>query len=76
MGWILLWHFSEVIRNNFKTCVEVGIGYGFHAKEILENTLVDKLYLDPLCYYPYGFAKDVIKYSGFEKLVKNIKTFK
>ena len=38
--------FSQVIKdNNFKTCVEVSIGYGFHAKEILDNSNIDKLYL-------------------------------
>jgi len=76
-GWAGYYYgiFSQVIRdNNFKTCVEVGIGYGFHAKEILDNSLVEKLYLvDPMCYYPNdAFADDVLKYGGFEKLVKNI----
>ena len=76
-GWAGYYYgiFSQVIKNNnFKTCVEVGIGYGFHAKEILENTSVEKLYLvDPMCYYPNdAFADDVLKYGGFEKLVSNI----
>ena len=34
-GWAGYYYgiFSQVIKdNNFKTCVEVGIGYGFHAK--------------------------------------------
>jgi hypothetical protein len=78
-GWGGLYYgiFSKVItENNFKVCVEIGIGYGLHAKEILENTNVDKLYLvDPMCYYPNdGFVDDVIKFGGFEKLVTNIKT--
>jgi hypothetical protein len=77
-GWAQYYYgvFSDVIKqNNFKTCVEVGIGYGFHAKEILDNTSVEKLYLvDPMRYYPNdGFATDVLKYGGFEKLFKNIK---
>lgn len=77
-GWAAYYYgvFSKVIKdNNFKICVEVGIGYGFHAKEILDNTSVEKLYLvDPMCYYPNdAFADDVINYGGFEKLVKNIK---
>jgi len=77
-GWAGYYYgvFSNVIKeNNFKTCVEVGIGYGLHAKEILDNTNVEKLYLiDPMCYYPNdAFATDVINYGGFEKLVKNIK---
>ena len=76
-GWAQYYYgiFSKVIRdNNFKTCVEVGIGYGFHAKEILDNTSVDKLYLvDPMCYYPNdGFTAEVLHFGGFEKLVKNI----
>lgn len=77
-GWAQYYYgvFSSIIReNNFKTCVEVGIGYGFHATEILENTNVEKLYLvDPMQYYPNDlFAEDVIKYGGFDNLVKNIK---
>lgn len=78
-GWAHYYYgiFSNAIKqNNFKVCVEVGIGYGFHAREILDNTAVDKLYLiDPMKYYPNdAFATDVIKYGGFEKLVYNIKT--
>jgi hypothetical protein len=78
-GWAGYYYgiFSEVIKqNDFKVCVEVGIGYGFHAKEILDNTSVEKLYLvDPMCYYPNdGFVDDVYSYGGFEKLVANIKT--
>lgn len=77
-GWAGYYYgiFSEVIRENgFKRCAEVGIGYGFHAKEILDNTNVEKLYLiDPMKFYENdGFATDVISYGGFDKLVKNIK---
>jgi len=77
-GWAAYYYgvFSGVIKqNNFKKCAEVGIGYGFHAREILDNTNVETLYLiDPMTYYPGdGFVDDVIKYGGFEKLVKNIK---
>jgi hypothetical protein len=77
-GWAGYYYgiFSHIISiNNFKTCVEVGIGYGFHAKEILEKTNIEKLHLvDPMCYYPNdAFADDVIRYGGFEKLIKNIK---
>ena len=77
-GWAHYYYgvFSKIIKeNNFKTCVEIGIGYGFHAKEILENTYVEKLYLvDPMCYYPNdGFVDDVLKFGGFDKLVNNIK---
>lgn len=77
-GWAQFYYgiVSKVINdNNFKICAEVGIGYGFHAKEILDKTQVEKLYLiDPMQFYPNdGFATDVLKYGGFEKLVNNIK---
>ena len=77
-GWAGYYYgiFSNCIKeNNFKTCVEVGVGYGFHSKEILDNTNVEKLYLvDPMWYYPNdAFVDDVTRYGGFEKLVKNIK---
>jgi len=77
-GWASYYYgvFSDIIKtNDFKNCAEVGIGYGFHAREILENTNVEKLYLvDPMCYYPNdAFATDVISYGGFELLVDNIK---
>jgi hypothetical protein len=67
---------SKVINdNNFRNCAEVGIGYGFHSKQILDNTNVKTLHLiDPMQYYPNdAFATDVLKYGGFELLVKNIK---
>lgn len=78
-GWANIYYgvFSSVINeNNFKKCAEVGIGYGLHANEILENTKVEKLYLiDPMKYYPDdSFVDDVEKMGGFEKLCKNIKT--
>ena len=78
-GWAQYYYgiFEKAITdNNFKTVAEVGIGYGFHAKSILQNTNIDKLYLiDPMQYYPNDpFATDVIKYGGFELLVKNIRT--
>ena len=77
-GWAGLYHgvFNKAVKdNNFKKVAEVGIGYGFHAKYILDETNVDKLYLvDPMKWYPNdAFATDVMKYGGFEKLVKNIK---
>jgi hypothetical protein len=77
-GWAQFYYgiFEKVINdNNFKVVAEVGIGYGFHAKSILDNTNVDTLYLiDPMRYYPNdNFAKDVVSYGGFELLVKNIK---
>lgn len=68
--------FSKLIKeNNLKICAEVGIGYGFHAKEILDNTNVEKLYLiDPSRPYPNdAFSTDVTSNGGFEDLVRNIK---
>lgn len=64
-GWATFYYgvFSQVINdNNYKTVAEVGIGYGTHAKHILKNTNVDKLYLvDPTKYYPNdGFASDIM----------------
>ena len=57
-GWAQYYYgvFSDIInQNNFKICVEIGIGYGFHAKEILDNTHSEKL-VNPLppgfCYLP------------------------
>lgn len=78
-GWAGLYYgvFSYIINaNNFKKCVEVGIGYGFHAKEILDNTAVEQLYLvDPMRYYENDiFADTIIQYGGFEKHIKNIIT--
>ena len=78
-SWVRLYYgiVSKVINdNNFKNCAEVGIGYGFHAKEILNNTDVDMLYLiDP--HIPYsndGFPRDVANFGGFQKLDNNIRT--
>ena len=48
---------------NYKKVVEVGIGYGLHAKELLKNSNLEHLYLvDPTKYYPGdGFATDIMK---------------
>ena len=77
-GWAGYYYgiFEKAIKdNNFKVVAEVGIGYGFHAKSILDNTDVEKLFLiDPMQFYPNdAFATDVLSYGGFELLVKNIK---
>ena len=79
-GWAGYYYgvFSDIINeNNFKNCAEIGIGYGFHAKQILDTCDVSMLYLiDPMVYYPNdGFATDVMKYGGFEKLVSNINKY-
>ena len=49
-------------QNNYKNIVEVGIGYGTHAKHILnKNTNIEKLYLiDPMKYYPNDLFADKI----------------
>jgi hypothetical protein len=61
-------------ENNIKSCAEIGIGYGLHAKNILENSKIEKLYLiDPM--RPYGdvFSNDITKNGGFEALIVQIK---
>ncbi len=65
-GWGSLYYgiFSKIINeNNYKHIAEIGIGYGTHAKEILQNTNIDKLFLiDPMIFYPNdGFAADIMK---------------
>lgn len=77
-SWVKLYYgiiSNIILENNFKKCAEIGIGYGFHAKEILMNSDVDMLYLvDPFIFYPNdGFVKDVEKFGGFEKLANNVK---
>lgn len=76
-GWAHFYYgiFEKIINDNdFKIVAEVGIGYGFHAKSILDNTNIDNIFLiDPM--QPYdndAFSTDVINYGGFDKLVSNI----
>jgi hypothetical protein len=79
-GWNSFYYgvFSTVINeNNYKNVAEIGIGYGFHAEEILKNTNIKQLYLvDPMKMYESeklsGFAYDVETNGGFEELVKKI----
>lgn len=63
-GWATLYYgvFSKIIKeNNYKVIAEVGIGYGTHAKYMLKNNNIDKLYLiDPVCYYPDDLFSDTI----------------
>jgi len=64
-GWSKLYYgtLTKVIRDRgFQTVVEVGIGYGLHAKELLKNTELRMLYLvDPMKFYPNdGFAQEVL----------------
>ena len=70
-NWINLYYgiASEQIRqNDFKKIVEVGIGYGVHAKEMLDNTELEHLYLvDPSIPYEGDlFSKDILNnLNGF-----------
>jgi hypothetical protein len=50
-------------ENNYKNVAEVGIGYGTHAKYILQTTNVERLTLiDPMKFYPNdAFAADIMK---------------
>lgn len=65
-GWAPYYYgvFSDIIKqNNYKNIAEVGIGYGTHAKYILNNNPnINKLYLiDPVSYYPNdGFTDDIM----------------
>jgi SAM-dependent methyltransferase len=64
-GWAKNYYgiFSKVIEeNNYKKAAEIGIGYGTHAKSIIKNTNLEKLYLiDPMRFYENDlFATDVI----------------
>jgi len=55
--------FSAIINeNNYKNVAEIGIGYGTHAKYILQTTSVEKIYLiDPMKYYENDlFATDIM----------------
>ena len=49
--------------NNYKKVAEIGIGYGTHAKYILQTTNIDKLILvDPIQYYENDdFATSIIR---------------
>ncbi len=63
-GWSRLYYgtVSGVIKaRKFQRAVEVGIGYGLHAKDLLLNTDLTMLTLvDPMKFYPNdGFASDV-----------------
>ena len=63
-GWSILYYgvFTNIInQNNYKVIAEVGIGYGTHAKHILKNTDIDRLYLvDPVKQYENDFFSDDI----------------
>ena len=75
-SWIDLYYgiFSKIINeNNFKNAVEVGVGYGTQAREILDNTKIEHLYLvDPFIKYNDYFSIDVEKLGGFNTLIKNM----
>jgi hypothetical protein len=69
-GWAPLYYgiFSKVIEeNNYKKIAEVGIGYGTHAKYILNhNKNIEHLYLvDPMKFYnDDGFPRDIVSKKG------------
>lgn len=76
-GWEGIYYgvFSKLINEeNFKVCAEVGIGYGFHADEILKNTNIDKLYLIDPCKYYRGdaFPEIIQRNGGFDALFRKI----
>ena len=84
-GWSVLYYgvLTKVINdNNFKNVAEIGIGYGTHAKHVLKNTHVEKLYLvDPMQFYPNdGFADAIMRctpetpYNNFNELYNLINT--
>jgi hypothetical protein len=55
--------YNTIIQdNNYKVAVEVGVGYGTHAKSILQNTDIRCLYLiDPMRKYENnGFDSDIL----------------
>jgi hypothetical protein len=53
---------EKVINDNgYKAVAEIGIGYGLHAKSILQGTNIDKFYLiDPMCFYENDIFADTI----------------
>jgi len=64
-GWAKLYYgvLTRVINeNNYKRVAEVGIGYGTHAKYILQTTQLNELILiDPTKFYPNDmFAEDIM----------------
>lgn len=64
-GWCLFYYgvLTELInKNKFKKVVEVGVGYGFHAKELLMNSCLEHLSLiDPMRNYDNDcFARDIM----------------
>lgn len=63
-GWSILYYgvFTGIInQNNYKNIAEIGIGYGSHAKHVLKNTNIEKLYLvDPVKQYDNDFFSDDI----------------
>lgn len=64
-GWAFYYYgiFSNIINeHNYKNVAEVGVGFGTHAKQILKNTSIEKLYLiDPMKFYPNdAFADNIM----------------
>jgi hypothetical protein len=85
-GWASIYYgiFSNIINEyKYKTVAEVGIGYGTHAKQVLKNTSIEKIYLiDPMKYYPNDrFANDImntipiVPNNQFNELYDHINTY-
>ena len=56
---------NEIIEKDFKNAVEVGVGYGTHAKHVLEYTNIENLYLiDP--FQPYNAEATANQLSYFD----------
>jgi len=84
-GWATYYYgvLSKVINdNNYTRVAEVGIGHGTHAKQLLKNTAIDKLYLiDPMVFYPNdAFANAIMEhepeiagnnFNEFAELIRN-----
>jgi hypothetical protein len=65
-GWAPYYYgvMTKIINdNNYKIVAEVGVGYGTHAKCLLKNTNLERLYLiDPMQYYSdEGFANSIMQ---------------
>ncbi len=67
-GWSVYYYgiFNKIINDyNYKNVAEVGVGYGTHAKHILQNTKVHLYLIDPMIYYPNDeFAKDIMNHTS------------
>lgn len=67
-GWACLYYglFSKVINDNgYKNVAEIGAGFGTHAKEIMDNTSIQKLYIiDPVAPYDDDMGNNIASMEG------------